>query len=42
MDTNNKEVYEAPTMLIVEVKAEGWLCQSATLEDYPMQGYVEE
>lgn len=28
METNNKETYEAPAMLVVEVKAEGIICAS--------------
>lgn len=28
METNNKETYEAPVMLVVEVKAEGIICAS--------------
>lgn len=28
METNNKETYEAPAMLVVEGKAEGIICAS--------------
>lgn len=41
MDTNNKEVYEAPTILVVEVRAEGIICQSGDMNspgDYPNGG----
>ena len=34
MEAKNKETYEAPTMLVVEVKTEGIVCQSGGLRNY--------
>lgn len=36
MEAKNKETYEAPTMLVVEVKTEGIVCASG-LQDYNRQ-----
>lgn len=37
MEAKNKETYEAPTMLVVEVKTEGLVCASGWLQDYNRQ-----
>ena len=37
MEAKNKETYEAPTMLVVEVKTEGIVCASGGLQDYNRQ-----
>ena len=39
MEAKNKETYESPTMLIVEVKTEGIVC--ASREDYLFGGLDE-
>lgn len=40
MEAKNKETYEAPTMLVVEVKTEGIVCASQT--DYLYGGLDED
>ena len=35
MEAEAKEIYQAPTLLVVEVKTEGIICQSGLLNDYP-------
>ena len=40
MEKKNKETYEAPAMLVVEVKTEGIMC--ATQKDYCYGGLDEE
>lgn len=37
MEAKNKETYEAPTMLVVEVETEGIVCASGGLQDYNRQ-----
>lgn len=37
METKNKETYEAPAMMVVEVKIEGVICESGGLQDYDRQ-----
>jgi hypothetical protein len=37
MEAKNKETYEAPTMLVMEVKTEGIVCASGGLQDYNRQ-----
>ncbi len=37
MEAKNKETYEAPTMLVAEVKTEGIVCASGGLQDYNRQ-----
>lgn len=34
METNHKELYEAPSMTVIEVEQEGVICNSATRQDY--------
>ena len=34
METNNKELYEAPSTTVVDVKFEGIICGSGGTEDY--------
>ena len=40
MEAKNKETYEAPTMLVVEVKTKGIVCASQT--DYLYGGLDED
>ena len=40
MEAKNKETYEAPTMMVVEVKTEGIVC--ASLTDYRYGGLDED
>ena len=34
---NKKEVYETPTLLVVEVKTQGIVCESGGLDNYNRQ-----
>jgi hypothetical protein len=34
METKHKEFYDAPSVIIVEVKQEGVICASGGLQDY--------
>jgi hypothetical protein len=34
MEENSKEIYEAPTVEVVELQAEGVVCGSTTTTDY--------
>lgn len=42
MKSKEKKYYETPSTTVVEVKTEGVICQSANLEDYNWNEYVEE
>ena len=42
METRKKELYEAPAMDVVEVKAEGVICQSGGTQNYDWNSYFEE
>ena len=37
MEAKNKETYEAPTMMVVEVMTEGIICESGGLQNYDRQ-----
>lgn len=39
METNNKEIYEAPAMRVVGVKTEGIICTSMDPESASMDQY---
>ena len=34
MEAKDKEIYEAPSMIVVDVKTEGIVCQSGGLQNY--------
>lgn len=34
MEAKDKEIYEAPSMIVVDVKTEGIFCQSGGLQNY--------
>lgn len=34
MEIQNKETYETPAMMVVELKTEGIVCQSGGLQNY--------
>ena len=37
----NKELYETPAMMVVELKTEGIVCQSGGLRNYQREDYEE-
>lgn len=37
METKNKQTYEAPAMMVVEVMTEGIICESGGLQNYNRQ-----
>ena len=37
-----KQVYSAPLSELLEVKTEGVICESGTLQDYNVNSYFEE
>lgn len=41
MEIQNKETYETPAMMVVELKTEGIVCQSGGLRNYDRQEYEE-
>ena len=41
MEIQNKETYEAPAMMVVELKTEGIVCQSGGLRNYQREDYEE-
>ena len=41
MGTKNKKTYEAPAMMVVELKTEGIVCQSGGLRNYQREDYEE-
>lgn len=41
MEIQNKETYETPAMMVVELKTEGIVCQSGGLRNYDRQDYEE-
>ena len=41
MELQNKETYEAPAMMVVELKTEGIVCQSGGLRNYQREDYEE-
>ena len=41
METKNKKTYEAPAMMVVELKTEGIVCQSGGLRNYQREDYEE-
>lgn len=41
MEIQNKETYETPAMMVVELKTEGIVCQSGGLRNYQREDYEE-
>ena len=41
MEYKTKETYEAPAMMVVELKTEGIVCQSGGLRNYQREDYEE-
>ena len=39
---NQKGLYEAPSIIVVEVKQEGVICTSTGVQDYDWNEYIEE
>lgn len=37
MEAKNKQTYEVPTMMVVEVMTEGIICESGGLQNYNRQ-----
>jgi len=42
METRKKELYETPAINVVEVNAEGVICQSGQMPQYYWIDYLEE
>lgn len=40
--TKHNELYEAPTVEVIEVKYEGVICASSGVQDYDWSEYYEE
>ena len=40
--TKHNELYEAPTVEVIEVKYEGVICASSGMQDYDWSEYYEE